>query len=124
MVDPIKQINVYGAAVAQSVRGEILQESSWATVPAGMVLVIQKLGMYGAVTATYGLYKGRTIISEEGTILDATAFASWDLVPVVNLTLRGGESLKCWMTDSAADPAGITFAVLGKLFSLSELVRR
>jgi len=106
------------------VRGEILQESSWAQVPAGQVLVVQKLGMYGAVTATFGLYKGREIISEESTILDATTFASWDLVPVMNLVVLGGESLKCWMTDSAADPLGITFAVIGKLFKASELRRR
>lgn len=124
LVDPIKQINKYGAAVAQATRGEILQESSWASVPVGHVLVITKLGMYGAVTATFGLYKGRKVISEEGTILDATAFASWDLVPSVNLVVMGGEALKCWMTDSAADPLGITFAILGKLFAADELRRR
>lgn len=117
-------MNLYGAAVAQNVRGEILQESSWASVPLGYVLVISKLGMYGAVTATFGLYQGRKVISEEGTILDATAFASWDLVPVVNIVVQGGQSLKCWMTDSGADPLGITFAVLGKLISLAELRRR
>lgn len=121
---PIKQINLYGAAAAQAVRTEILQESSWAEVPIGHVLVISKLGMYGAVTGTFGLYKGREVVSEEGTILDATAFASWDLVPVMNLVIVGGQKLKCWLTDSTADPLGITFAVLGKLFKVSELMRR
>lgn len=124
LVDPIRQINLYGAAVAQNIRGEILQESSWAQVPAGYILVIQKLGMYGAVTATFGMYNGRSVVTEEGSILDATAFASWDLVPTVNIVVPGGSSLKCWMTDSAADPLGITFAVLGKLYKVSELRRR
>ena len=110
--------------MAQATRGEILQESSWASVPFGYVLVINKLGMYGAVTATFGPYIGRKVISEEGTILDATAFASWDLVPSVNLVVPGGQSLKCWMTDSAADPLGIKFAVLGKLISIAEMRRR
>lgn len=123
-MDPIRQINRYGAAVAQAVRTEILQESSWAQVPAGYVLIIQKMGMYGAVTATFGMYNGRKVVTEEGSILDATSFASWDLVPTVNIVVPGGSALKCWMTDSAADPLGITFAILGKLYSVAELGRR
>lgn len=126
MPELLRVISTYGAAVAQSTREEILQNvADWASPGIDEVVVIQKMGIYGAVTATFGLYKSRSVISEEGTACDATAFGSnWDQVPVVNLVLKGGEKLKCFMTDSAADPAGITFAILGRVYKISELRRR
>lgn len=126
MPELLRVISTYGAAVAQDAREEILQNvADWASPGIDEVVVIQKMGVYGAVTATIGLYKSRAVISEEGTALDATTFGSnWDQVPVVNLVLSGGQKLKCFMTDSAADPLGVTFAILGRVFKLSELTRR
>ena len=123
MPELLRVISTYGAAIAQSTRAEILQNiADWASPGIDEVVVIQKMGIYGATTATFGLYKSRAVISEEGTACDATAFGSnWDQVPVVNLVLKGGQKLKCFMTDSAVDPLGITFAILGKVFKLSEL---
>lgn len=126
MLEVLRVISTYGAAVAQSVREEILQNvADWASPGIDEVVVIQKLGIYGAVTATFGLYKSRTVISEEGTECDATAFGNdWSALPNVNLVIKGGEKLKLFMTDSAVDPAGITIAALGKILKLSELRRR
>lgn len=122
----MRVISTYGAAVAQATREEILQNvADWASPGLDEIVVIQKLGIYGATTATFGLYKSRSVISEEGTACDATTFGSnWDQVPVVNLVLKGGQKLKLFMTDSTADPAGITIAILGKVFKLRELIRR
>jgi hypothetical protein len=120
MVLPLRDIKAFGAAVAQNAREEILQgEADWAAPAITEVVVIDKLGIYGAVTATFQLQKGRVIISEEGSVCDATAFGNnWDALPDVNMVLRGGEKLKLYMTDSAADPLGITVAVLGKVIQL------
>lgn len=126
MPELLRIISTYGAAVAQDAREEILQNvADWASPGIDEIVVLKKLGIYGAVTATFGLYKSRSVISEEGTECDATAFGNdWDALPDVNLVLKGGEKLKMFMTDSAADPAGITIAALGKVFKLSELRRR
>ena len=126
MLELLRVISTYGAAVAQNARAEILQNvADWASPGLDEVVVVQKMGIYGATTATFGLYKSRAVISEEGTQCDATAFGgNWDNVPVVNMVLKGGEKLKCFMTDSAADPAGIVFAILGKVIKISELRRR
>lgn len=126
MPELLRVIQAYGAAVAQNAREEILQNvADWASPGIDEIVIIQKLGIYCAVTATFGLYKSRGVISEEGTQGDGTAFGgNWDNVPTVNLVLKGGQKLKCFMTDSAADPAGITFAILGKVIKLSELRRR
>lgn len=114
--EPIRDVQTYGAAVAQSTREEILQGSAgWAEAAIDEVVAIKKLGIFGAVTATFGLYKGSSVISEEGSACDATSFGNdWEKVAPVNLVLKPGEKLKCFMTDSAADPAGLTFAVLGR----------
>jgi len=116
-VIPLRDIKTFGAAVAQSVREEILQGAAdWASPAQGEVVVIQKMGFYGATTATMGLYRGRNVVTEEGSALDATAFGNnWDALPDFNMVLKGGEKLKLFMTDSAADPAGVTVAVLGKI---------
>ncbi len=126
MPELLRVISTYGAAVAQSTREEILQNvADWASPGIDEVVVIQKMGIYGAVTATFGLYKSRGVISEEGSECDDTTFGNdWKKVPTVNLVLRGGEKLKCFMIDSAADPLGLKFAILGKVFKLSELRRR
>ena len=126
MPELLRVISTYGEAVAQDARAEILQNiADWASPGIDEVVIIQKMGIYGAVTATFGLYKSRAVISEEGSACDATTFGSnWDQVPTVNLVLKGGQKLKCFMTDSAADPLGLTFAILGKVFKLSELTRR
>lgn len=126
MPELLRVISTYGAAVAQNAREEILQNvADWASPGIDEVVVITKLGIYAAVTATFGLYKSRSVISEEGTAADGTAFGgNWDNVPTVNLVLKGGEKLKMFMTDSAADPLGITIAILGKIFKISELRRR
>lgn len=118
---PLRDIKLFGAAVAQNAREEILQgEADWAAPAITEIIVIDKLGIYGAVTATFQLQKGRTLISEEGSICDNTAFGNdWDALPDVGIVLRGGEKLKLYMTDSAADPAGITVAVLGKVIQLA-----
>jgi len=113
-----------GAAVAQSVRAEVFQEADIFQAGGDEVIVIQQLGMYGAVTATFGMYKGRQVITSEGSALDTTSFGgNWDNVPTVNIVLKPNESLRCWMTDSAADPAGIVCAVKGKVYKVSELSR-
>lgn len=126
MPELLRVISTYGASVAQDARAEILQNvADWASPGLDEIVVIQKLGIYGAVTATFGLYKSRTVISEEGTECDATTFGNnWDQVPTVNLVLKGGEKLKCFATDSAADPLGLKFAILGKVFKVRELLRR
>lgn len=126
MPELLRIISTFGAAVAQNAREEILQNiADWASPGLDEVVVLQKMGIYGAVTATFGLYKSRSVISEEGTECDATAFGNdWNALPDVNLVLKGGDKLKMWMTDSAADPAGITIAALGKVFKISELMRR
>lgn len=126
MLEVLRVISLYGAAVGQAVREEILQNvADWASPGLDEVVVIQKMGIYGATTATFGLYKSRQVVSEEGTICDATAFGNdWSALPNVNLVLKGGEKLKCFMTDSAADPLGLTFAILGKVLKISELRRR
>ena len=117
---PLRDIKTFGAAVAQNVREEILQgEADWASPAITEVVVIDKMGIYGATTATFQLQKGRTIISEEGSKCDATAFGNnWDALPDVGVVLKGGEKLKLYMTDSAADPAGLTVAILGKVIQL------
>lgn len=122
----LRVISTYGPLVAQDAREEILQNvADWASPGLDEVVVIKKMGIYGAVTATFGLYKSRAVISEEGTQCDGTTFGgNWDNVPTVNLILKGGEKLKMFMTDSAADPLGITMAIMGKVFKLRELVRR
>lgn len=119
MPTPLRDIHTFGAAVAQSTREEILQGyADWASPAGGEAVVIEKMGIYGATTATFGLYKGRNVIAEEGSAADGTAFSNdWEKVPTVNIVLRGGERLKCYMTDSAADPAGLTFAVLGVIYT-------
>lgn len=119
-VYPLRDIQTYGAAVAQNAREEVLAVAAdWASPSIYEVIYIKKLGIYGAVTATFQLQKGRKIISEEGSVCDGTAFGNdWEVVPDVEMVLKGGEKLKCFMTDSAADPAGLTFAVLGKVVSL------
>jgi len=115
---PIQERKAYGAAVAQNVREDILANAPWARAGGNEVIVISKLGLYGAVTATYGLYKGRAVISEEGTILQATTYDGDELkVPVVNLVLLPNESLRCFMTDSAADPLGIVVVVRGASYT-------
>lgn len=126
MPELLRVISTYGALVAQDAREEILQNvADWASPGLDEVVVIKKMGIYGAVTALFGLYKSRTVISEEGTQCDGTAFGgNWDNVPTVNLVLKGGQKLKLFMTDSAADPLGITLAILGKVFRISELRRR
>lgn len=126
MLELLRVISTYGAAIAQDVRAEILQNvADWASPGLDEVVVIQKMGIYGAVTATFGLYKSRTVLSEEGTECDATTFGNdWSALPNVNLVIKGGEKLKCFMTDSAADPLGLKFAILGKVFKISELRRR
>lgn len=118
-VDPLRDIKVYGAAVAQSVRAEILQgNADWASPAIDEVVIIEKMGFFGAATATMGLYKGRKVISEEGCVLDATSFGNdWEKVASMPIILKGGEKLKLWMTDSAGDPLGITVAVIGKVIS-------
>lgn len=117
---PLRDIKTFGAAVAQNAREEILQgEADWASPAITEIVVIDKLGIYGATTATFGLYKGRTVVSEEGSACDNTAFGNdWDALPDVGIVMRGGEKLKLYMTDSAADPAGLTIAVLGKVIYL------
>jgi len=117
---PLRDIKTFGAAVAQNAREEILQgEADWASPAITEIVVIDKLGLYGAVTATVGMYKGRSVVTEEGSALDATAFGNnWDALPDTAIVLRGGEKLKIYMTDSAADPAGVTVAVLGKVIQL------
>ena len=126
MPELLRVISTYGSAVAQAAREEILQNvADWASPGIDELVVIQKLGIYCAVTATFGLYKSRAVISEEGTAGDGTAFGgNWDNVPTVNLVLKGGQKLKCFMTDSAADPLGITFAIMGKVYKISELRRQ
>lgn len=118
-VNPLRDIKVYGAAVAQSVRQEILQgNADWASPAMDEVVIIDKMGLFGATTATMGLYKGRNVIAEEGCVLDATTFGNdWEKVASMPIIIKGGEKLKLWMTDSAADPAGITVAVIGKVIS-------
>jgi len=122
----LRVIHAYGGDVAQDARAEILQNvADWASPGIDELVVIQKMGIYCAVTATFGLYKSRSVISEEGTQGDGTTFGgNWDNVPTVNLVLKGGQKLKCFMTDSAADPLGITFAIMGKVYKISELRRR
>jgi len=118
-VDPLRDIKTFGAAVAQSTREEILQgNADWASPALGEIVIIEKLGLFGAVTCTIGMYKGRKAITEEGSALDATTFGNdWEKVATFPIVLRGGEKLKLFMTDSAANPAGVTCAVLGKVIS-------
>lgn len=119
---PIREIKTVGAAVAQNTREDVLTDEGWARAGGDEVIVISHMGIYGATTATFGLYKGRDIISEEGSACDTTSFGgNWDNVPEVNIVLKPNESLRCFMTDSAADPAGLTFAVKGAAFKLAEL---
>lgn len=104
--------------MAQNVRSDVLTDAPWARAGGNEVIVLSKLGIYGAVTATYGLYKGRKVISEEGTVCQATAFDGDELkVPVANIVLLPNESLRCFMTDSAADPLGLLFVVRGASYS-------
>ena len=118
-VDPIRDIKVYGAEVAQSTREEILQGyADWASPATDEIVIIDKMGFFGAVTATMGLYKGRRVIAEEGCVLDATTFGNdWEKVANMPMVIKGGEKVKLWMIDSAVDPEGITVAVLGKVIS-------
>ena len=119
---PIREIATYGAAVAQSTREDILTNAGWAHAGGDEVIVIEKLGIFGATTATFGLYKGRDIISEEGSACDTTSFGgNWDNVPTVMISLLPNQSLRLFMTDSAADPAGLTLAVKGAAFKVAEL---
>lgn len=113
---------VYGAAVAQNAREDVLTDADWAHAGGDEVVVIEKMGIYGAATATYGLYKGREVLSGESTICQNTAFGNTDdELPVVNIVLPPNTSLRCFMTDSAADPAGLTFVVRGAVFKTWEL---
>ena len=116
-VTPLRDIKVYGAAVAQAVREEILQgNADWANPANDEIVLIEKMGLFGATTATIGLYKGRSVIAEEGSALDATSFGNdYEKLAPMKMVLQGGEKLKLWMTDSAADPAGITVVTLGKV---------
>lgn len=111
---PIRTVKTYGAAVAQSVREDILRDADWAHSGAQEVIVLEKMGVYGAVTATFGMFLGRKIITDEGSECDGTSFgADWSKVPLVNITLPPNTDLRLFMTDSAADPAGLTVAVKG-----------
>lgn len=122
----LRDIKVFGALADQSVRTEVLGGASdWAEPALDEVVVIHKMGLYGATTATYGLYKSRHVIAEEGCVLDATTFGDdWSKVSDVDLVLKGGDKLKLWVIDSAVDPLGVTIAVLGKIFNIAELRRR
>ncbi len=118
-VIPLRDIKTFGAAVAQNTREEILQgNADWASPAMGEVVIIEKMGIFGATTCTVGIYQGRNVLTEEGSALDATSFGNdWEKVAKFPIVLKGGDKLKCYMTDSAADPAGVTFAVLGKVIS-------
>lgn len=95
-----------------------MTDAPWARAGGNEVIVISKLGIYGATTATYGLYKGRKVISEESTACQATAFDGDELkVPAANIVLLPNESLRLFMTDSAADPAGLVVVVRGASYS-------
>jgi hypothetical protein len=122
MVVPIIEAATYGAAVGQSVREDVLKDADWAHAGGDEVIVIEKMGIFGAVTATYGMYKGREVLSGEGTACQATAFAGLETtVTFVNIVLPPNTSLRCFMTDSAADPAGLLFVIRGAVFKTWEL---
>lgn len=114
-VVPVSGVKTYGAAVAQSTREEILQgHADWAKAAGREIIIIIKLGLFGAITCTYGLYKGSDVIVEEGSALDGTSFGNeWHKVDHGPITLLPGEELRLYMTDSAADPAGVETAIKG-----------
>lgn len=123
MAVPFKVIQTYGAAVAQSTREDIFKNTApWAKAAGDEVIVIEKLGFYGAVTATYGLYKGSDVIAEEGNACETTSFGGdWYKVPDAYITLLPGQELRCFMTDSAGDPAGLVVCAKGAKFKVNEL---
>ena len=123
MPTPFKVVATYGAAVAQNVREDILRNTApWAHAAGDEVIVVEKMGIYGATTATYGLYKGSDVIAEEGNACETTSFGGdWYKVPDAYITLTPGEFLRLFMTDSAADPAGLTIAAKGAKFKVWEL---
>ena len=121
---PIRAVKAYGAAAAQSVRTEILQaeNAEWAKAEADEVIVLELVGMFGAVTATLGIQRGSEIIVPEGSALDATTFGNdWSKVAKLDLVLLPGQKLYAYVIDSAADPLGVTFAVKGAAFKVGEL---
>ena len=120
---PFKVVAVYGAAVAQSTREDILKNTApWAHAAGDEVIVIERMGIYGATTATYGLYKGSDVISEEGNACETTSFGGdWYKVPEAYIVLTPNTGLRLFMTDSAADPAGLTIAAKGAKFKVWEL---
>lgn len=122
MPETLRTVKNYGAAVAQNTREDVLKDADWAHAGGDEVILIEKMGIYGAATATFGLYKGRKVISDEGSECDGTSFAAdWSKVPDVNIVLPPNTDLKCYMTDSAADPAGLVFAVKGYFFAAGEV---
>lgn len=116
MPQQILEHKVYGAAVAQNVRSDVLVDCDWARAGGDEIIHIDHMGIYGAVTATYGLYKGRTILSPEATKCQTTAFdGDMSKVSVVSIAILPNETLRLFMTDSAADPAGLDILATGVL---------
>jgi hypothetical protein len=100
----------------------VLRDADWAHSGGDEVIVIERMGIFGAATATYGMYKGREVLSGEGTVCQATAFAGLEnTLPLVNIVLPPNTSLRAFMTDSAADPLGLLFVVRGAVFKTWEL---
>jgi len=106
------------------VRTEILQaeNAEFAKAESDEVVVLERLGMFGAVTCTIGIQRGSEIIVPEGSALDATTFGNdWSKVADMNLVLLPGQKLYAYIIDSAADPLGVAFAVKGAAFKVGEL---
>lgn len=114
-VVPVSGVKTVGADTSQSTRTEIFQgKLDYAKAAGREIVIIKKLGLYAAVTGTYGLYKGSDVIVEEGSEFDGTSFGGdWSKVGSRVITLLPGEELRLYYTDSAADPAGVETAVEG-----------